>query len=202
MNSRVKILVLVCLLIFLVMFVDCARRPIILGKVFTQPNTDFKMYKRLAVTEFTPDPFVKKDKNLTCMFEEEFRKNGYDVVGMDKFNLVLEEYGYSNEDLSGTEALNRITERLDISAIIKGTVNKYEVEEEKGYMSTFMTEYGIIRPYEMIYNCDISFSIEMIEAKYGKKVWTCSVLGKRKTKKPEAFVMDMIRNCLNTILKK
>ena len=46
MNARIKILTLVCLLIFVIIFlVVCApKRPIILEKVFSHPDGDYDLY--------------------------------------------------------------------------------------------------------------------------------------------------------------
>ena len=87
------------------------------SKAFSQPDVDHEIYRRLAIVEFAPNPEVKKRKNITHVFEDELSKQGYDIVSMDEFNSVLEESGFSSDDLSDPEVLNRISEKLNISAI-------------------------------------------------------------------------------------
>ena len=199
MNSRIKILILVCLLIFLIIFlVVCApKRPIILEKVFSQPDVDYDLYQRLAIVEFTPNPQVKKRKNITDICEDEFRKKGYDIVSTDEFNSVLEELRFSSEDLSDPEVLNRVSEKLNISAIIKGATNKYEIKK-KSDLIPIVTEDATFVLVDKVYICDIALTIEMIAARVGNKVWSCSMSCSKKKGKPEKLIRDMIRECLNT----
>jgi hypothetical protein len=191
MNARIKILILFCLLIFLIIFlVVCApKRPIVLDKVFSQPDVDYDLYQRLAIMEFTPNPQVKKRKNITDIFEDEFSKQGYDIVSTDEFNSVLKEFGFSSEDLSDPEVLNRVSEKLNISAVIKGVTDKYEIKKKSGFIpistgdATFMLA-------DKVYICDIALTVEMIAARERNKVWSCSIScskkkGKRKARKTD-----------------
>jgi hypothetical protein len=172
MDFRMKISTLVGLLIFLIILVMCApKRPFILENVFSQPDADFKTYRRVAILEFTPNPQVKKDKKFTDLVEDEFRGKGYDVVGRNKFNSVLEEFGYSSDDLLNPEVLNRVSERLNISAIIKGLLKNYEIKRKDDY-TPFIWEGGAVIIEETKYICDIFLIIEMVEVKEGKKVWS------------------------------
>ncbi len=185
MNPRIKILILVCLLIFLIMFlVLCApKRPIILDKFFSQPDVDYNLYQRLAIMEFTPNPQVKKRKNITDVFEDEFRKQGYDIVSRDEFNSVLEEFGFSSEDLSDPEVLNRVSEKLNISAIIQGVTDKYEIKK-KDDIFPIITEDVTLVMVDKVYICDIALTVEMIAAEEGNKVWSCSISCSQKKGKP------------------
>jgi len=198
MNARIKILTLVCLLIFLIIFlVVCApKRPIILDKVFSQPDVDYDLYERLAIVEFTPNPQVKKRKNITDIFEDEFKKQGYDIVSMEEFNSVLEEYGFSSEDLSDSEVLNRVSEKLNISAIIKGVTDKYEIKKKSGLIpiSTGDVTFMLV---DKVYICDIALTIEMIAAQEGNKIWSYSISCTKKKGRPEKLIRNMIRKCLN-----
>jgi Zn-finger protein len=202
MNARIKILILVCLLIFLFIFlVVCApKRPIVLDKVFSQPDVDYDLYERLAIVEFTPNPQVKKRKNITDIFEDEFNKQGYDIVSMDEFNSVLKEFGFSSEDLSDPDVLNRVSEKLNISAVIKGTTNKYEIKKKSDFIpiSTGDVTFALV---DKVYICDIALTVEMIAAQEGNKVWSCSMSCSKKKGKPEKLIRNMIRDCLNTTSK-
>lgn len=199
MDSRIKFLILVCLLIFLIIFlVVCAsKRPIIVDKVFSQPEVDYDLYQRLAIVEFTPNPQVKKRKNITDIFEDEFRKQGYDIVGRDELNSVLEELGFSSEDLSNPEVLNLISEKLSLSAIIKGVTDNYEIKK-KNDLFPVITEDVTLLMVDKVYICDISLTIEMIAVQEGNKVWSCSISCSKKKGKPEKLIRNMIRKCLNT----
>jgi hypothetical protein len=199
MNARIKILILVCLLIFLIIFlVLCApKRPIILDKVFSQPDVDYDLYQRLAIAEFTPNTQVKKRKNITDIFEDEFNKQGYDIVSTDEFNSVLKEFGFSSEDLSDPEVLNRVSEKLSISAIIKGVTDKYEIKK-KNDLIPISTGDATFMLVDKVYICDIALTVEMIAAQEGNKVWSCSMSCSKKKGKPEKLIRNMIRECLNT----
>lgn len=171
MNSRMRILILVPLTIFLIILVVCTtKRALILEKVFVKPDINFKKYTRLAILEFSPNPQIKKNKKFNDLVEDELHKKRYDVVCMDEFNCVLEEYGYSSEDLFEPQVSNKIIERLNITAIIKGTIHKYELEEEKDYMPPIIKEHGTVHIYEISYVCNISFRIEMIEVQTRKEI--------------------------------
>jgi hypothetical protein len=184
---------------FLIIFlVFCApKRPIIVEKVFSQPDVDYGLYQRLAIVEFTPNPQVKKRKNITDIFEDEFNKQGYDIVSADEFNSVLEESGFSREDLSDPEVLNRVSEKLNISAVIKGATDKYEVKE-KDDIIPIMTEGVALLMQDKVYVCDIALTIEMIAAQEGNKLWSCSISCSKKKGKPEKLIRNMIRKCLNS----
>ena len=199
MNPRIKILTLVCLLIFLVIFlVVCApKRPIVLDKVFSQPDVDYGLYQRLAIVEFTPNPQVKKRKNITDIFEDEFNKQGYDIVSTDEFNSALEEFGFSSEDLSDPEVLNRVSEKLNISAIIKGETDKYEIKKKDNIIPIITEDVSFV-VVDKVDICDIALTIEMIAAREGNKVWSCSISCSQKKGKPEQLIRNMIRKCLNT----
>ena len=202
MNPKIKILILVCLLIFLIIFlVVCApKRPIILKKVFSQPDVDYDLYQRLTIVEFTPNPQVKKRKNITDIFEDEFNKQGYDIVSTDEFNSVLKEFGFSSEDLSDPKVLNRVSEKLNISAVIKGATNKYEIKKKDNIIPIITEDVTLLMPNK-VYVCDIALTIEMIAAQEGNKVWSCSISCSKKKGKPEKLIRNMIRKCLNTTSK-
>jgi len=199
MDSRMKILILVCLLIFLIILVMCApKRPIILENVFSQPDVDFKTYQKVAVLEFIPNPDVKKDKKFNDLVEGEFREKGYYVVGMDEFNSVLEDFGFSSEDLTNPYVLKKIRERLYVTAIIRDEVQQYEIKKKKDY-TFFIWEGGASTVVTNIYICDISLIIEMIEVQEGNKVWSCSISCNQKKGKPDKLIRNMLRDSLNTI---
>lgn len=199
MNLRIKILILFCLLIFLIIFlVVCApKRPIIEDKVFYQTDVDYDLYQRLAIMEFTPNPQVKKRKNITDVFEDEFRKQGYDIVSADKLHSVLEELGFSSEDLSDPVVLNQVSKKLNISAIIQGVTDKYEIKK-KDNIIPIITEDVTLLMQDKVYICDIALNVEMIETQEGNKVWSCSISCSHKKGKPEKLIRNMIRKCINT----
>jgi len=199
MNLRIRILILVCLLISLIILEDCApKRPIILERVFSQPDVDHEIYKRLAIVEFAPNPEVKKRKNITDVFEDELSKQGYDIVSMDEFNSVLEESGFSSDDLSDSEVLSSVGEKLNISAIIKGVTEKYEIKKKNNFIPITTENVTLLIP-DKVYICDIALTFEMIAVQEGNKVLSCSISCSKKKGKPEKLIRNMIRKCLNTI---
>lgn len=198
MSKRIKTLIFTCLIMFLFMFVDCARRPIVLEDVYSKTNIDFNTYKRLAVIEFTPNIRVKKNKTITDIFEDEFQKQGYDVISADEVSSVLEDFGFSREDLSNPDVLNKVSEKLDIKAVIRGEVQEYEVEKKDEYIPIWVSD-ALIDFGGKIYFCDINLMVEMIESQEGKKVWSCSISCSEKKGKPERLIRSMIRNSLSTI---
>lgn len=201
MNLRGKILILMGLLMVLTMSMACVKHPIILENVFTQSNINFKTYKRLAVAEFTPNPLVKKAKKITDVFEDEFRRKGYDVIGVDEVNSVLKDFGFSGEDLSDPEVMKKVCKRLDAEAIFRGAVPRYEVKKRNEF---FAVPAGnvIVFVGGKVYYCDISLMIEMLEAREGNRMWSCSISCSKKKGKPEKLVRTMIRSSLNTIPQK
>jgi hypothetical protein len=144
-----------------------------LRKFFLNQNI-FEIYKKLAISEFIPNPQVKKGKKLSDLVEDEFRRKGYWVVGKDEFNSVLEEFGHSREDLSNPDALKKIREELHISAIIRGELQRYDIKKKKDY-TFFIWEYGASTVASNKYTCDISLILEMLEVQKGNKVWSCLV---------------------------
>lgn len=186
------------LFMFLLVFVACARRPVVLENVYSKTNIDFNTYKRLAVIEFTPNIIVKKNKTITDIFEDEFQKQGYDVIRADEVSSVLEDFGFSREDLTNPEILNKMSEKLDIKAVIRGEVQEYEVEKKDEYIPIWVSD-ALIDFGGKIYLCDINLMIEMIESQEGKKVWSCSISCRKKKGKPERLIRNMIRNSLSTI---
>ena len=180
----------------------CApRRPIILEKGFSQPDIDFKTYKKLAISEFIPNPQVRKRKKLSDLVEDEFRKKGYGVVGKDKFNSILEECGHSREDLSNPDVLKKVREKLHITAIIRGELQEYDIKEKKDY-TFFIWEYGASTVVSNNYICNISLILEMLEVQKGNKVWSCLVSCNQKKGNPEKLIRNMIRSSFNTIPQK
>lgn len=198
MGNRVKTLIFMFLFMFLLVFVACARRPVVLENVYSKTNIDFNTYKRLAVIEFTPNIIVKKNKTITDIFEDEFQKQGYDVIRADEVSSVLEDFGFSREDLTNPEILNKMSEKLDIKAVIRGEVQEYEVEKKDEYIPIWVSD-ALIDFGGKIYLCDINLMIEMIESQEGKKVWSCSISCRKKKGKPERLIRNMIRNSLSTI---
>jgi hypothetical protein len=181
------------------LFSNCAsRRPIILENVYAQPDIDFGAYRKIANVGFIASPDIKADKNFNVLVEEEFNKSGYDVVGTDEFTSFLDELGYSSEGLLDPDSLRRIRERLGVTAIIRGTVQEYEIKKKKGHMPFIIGE-GVILIEETDYICDISLNIEMIETTTGNNVWSCSVSCSEKKGKPEKLIRNMIRDSLSTI---
>jgi hypothetical protein len=184
------------------LFSSCAsKRPIILENVYAQPGIDFGVYKKVAVAEFIPSPEIKDEINFTFLVEDEFLKNGYDVVDRDEFNSVLDEFGYSSEDVLDPDALKKVGERLGVKAIIRGEVQQFESKNKKDHTPLTVGE-GFILIEETKYICDISMNIEMIETKEGNKVWSCSVSCSERKGKPEQLVRNMIRDSLDTMLKR
>ncbi len=198
MGNRKKTLIFMGLFMFLFMFVVCARRPIVLEDVYSKTDIDFNTYKRLAVIEFTPNIRVRKDKTITDIFEDEFQKQGYDVVSADKVSSVLEDFGLSREDLSNPEILNKVSQKLHVKAVIRGELQEYEVEEKDEFVPIFVSD-ALINFGGRIYLCDIDLTIEMIEGQRGKKVWSCSISCSKKKGRPGRLIRNMIRDSLSTI---
>ncbi len=198
MGNRIKTLIFMGVFMFSFMFVDCARRPIVLEDVYSKTNIEFNSYKRLAVIEFTPNVRVRKDKTITDIFEDEFQKQGYDVVSADEVSSVLEDFGLSREDLSNPEVLNKVSEKLHVKAVIRGEVEEYEVEKKDEFVPIFVSD-ALIDFGGKIYLCDIGLKIEMIEGRQGNKVWSCSISCSKKKGRPGRLIRNMIRNSLSTI---
>jgi hypothetical protein len=180
------------------MFVLCARRPIVLENVYSKSNIDFNTYKRLAVVEFTPNTIVRKDKTITDIFEDEFQKQGYDVISAEEVSSVLEDFGFSKEDLLNPEILNKVSEKLHVKAVIRGEVQEYEIEKKDEFVPIFVSDV-LIDFGGKIYLCNINLMIEMIEGQEGNKVWSCSTFCRKKKGRPERLIRNMIRNSLSTI---
>lgn len=200
MNTKTKILVLILLLFFVILtIVNCAtKKPILPEKIFYRYDIDYDIYERMVVLEFTPNPQVKKGKNISDIFEDETRKNGYLVISINEFNSVLEDFGFSKENLTDPEVLKIVSEKLNISAVIKGIVNHYQVEKKKGTRVFIAAELPLIM-VDTKYYCDISLNIDMIEVQEGNKIWSSSISCNKKKGNPEKVLRKMIRNCLKTI---
>ena len=193
-----KFFILVSLFIFLMILVACARHPIILEDVFAHPEANFKKYKRLAIAEFTPNPLVKKDKNITDLFEDEFHKRGYDVVGADEFNSVLEDLEFCGGELSDPEIIKKVCQKLNAEAVIRGEVKEYGIKKKDEYIPVATPDI-IINVGGKVYVCDIHLILEMLDAHQGNRVWSCSISCSKKKGKPEKLIRNMIRNCLNAM---
>ncbi len=187
-----------CLFMSLFMFMDCTRHPIVLENVYFKTNIDFNAYKRIAVIEFSPNTIVRKGKTITNIFEDEFKKQGYDVISADEISSVLVEFGFSREDLLNPEILNKVSDKLQVKAVIRGEVQEYEVEKKDEYVPILVSD-SLIFVGGKIFLCDIDLMIEMIEGQEGKKVWSCSISCRKKKGKPERLIRNMIRNFLSTI---
>lgn|GEM_PF-2701310 len=199
-KSSIKTSCLAFFLIFTIfLFSNCAsRRPIVLENVYTQPDIDFGAYRKIANVGFIAGPEIKDDTNFNVLVEEEFKKNGYVVVGADEFNTFLDEFGYSSEELLDPDTLKKTREHLGVEAIIMGEVQRYEIKKKKGHIPFTVGE-GLILVEETNYICDISLNIEMIETTKGSNVWSCSVSCSEKKGKPEKLFRNMIRDSLSTI---
>lgn len=180
------------------LLINCAsRQPIHPQEVLRLPDIDYSIYKRLTVLEFAPNPQVRKNKKISDIFEDELQKKGFDVVRMDEFNSVLEALELSRENLTDTEVLKKVGKKLEISSVIKGTVEEYEVKKKKGFILIPINGSTMLIDTTKYY-CDISFTIEMIELQEGNKIWACSMSYNDKYKSPMKLMRKMIRECLST----
>ena len=200
MDFRKKLLICVCLSIFFLMFIVCTRRPIILESVYAEPDVDINNYRRLAILEFAPDTIVKKERTITRIFEDEFQKLGFDIVGADEVHSALKNFGYSRQDLLNPENLNDVSEKLQVQAVLRGEVKEYEVKKKDEYVPIAFPG-GIIDAGGKINICDISLMVEMRDGREGKTIWTCSMSCSKKKGKPERLIRNMIRVSLSTIGK-
>ena len=198
MNFRKRLLICVCLSISFFMFIVCTRRPIILENVYAKPDVDFNTYRRLAIVEFAPDTIVKKERTITHIFEDEFQKQGFDIIGADEVHSVLKNSGFSREDLLNPEILNNVSEKLHVKAFVRGEVKEYKVKKKDEYVPIAFPG-GIIDVGGKIYFCDISLRVEMKDSREGKTIWTCSMSCNKKKGKPERLIRNMIRDSLRTI---
>lgn len=201
MDFRTKILICVCLLIFFFMFIVCARHPIVLESVYAKPDVDFNNYKRLAIVEFAPNTIVKKERTITHIFEDEFQKQGFDIVRADEVHSILKNFGFSREDLSNPEILNDVSEKLHVKAVMRGEVKEYEVKKKDEYVPIAVPN-GIIDVGGKIYICDISLMVEIRDGQEGKTIWSCSISCSKKKGKPERLIRNMIRDSLSTLPQK
>jgi hypothetical protein len=198
MNFRKRLLICVCLSIFFFLFIVCTRHPIILENVYAKPDVDFNTYRRLAIVEFAPDTIVKKERTITHIFEDEFQKQGFDIIGADEVHSVLKNSGFSREDLLNPEILNNVSEKLHVKAFVRGEVKEYKVKKKDEYVPIAFPG-GIIDVGGKIYFCDISLRVEMKDSREGKTIWTCSMSCNKKKGKPERLIRNMIRDSLRTI---
>ena len=183
------------------MFIVCTRHPIILESVYAKPDVDFNNYKRLAIVEFAPNTIVKKERTITHIFEDEFQKQGFDIVRADEVHSVLKNFGFSREDLLNPEILNDVSEKLHVKAVIRGEVKEFEVKKKDEYVPIAVPN-GIIDVGGKIYICDISLMVEIRDSQEGKTIWTCSMSCSKKKGKPERLIRNMIRDSLSTIPQK
>lgn len=198
MDFRKNLLICVCLSIFFLIFITCTKRPILLESVYAKPDVDFNNYRRLAIVEFAPDKKVKKERTITHIFEDEFQKQGFDIVGADEVNSVLKNFGFSREDLLNPEILKDVSDKLHVRAVLRGEIKEYEVKKKDEYIPIAFPG-GIIDAGGKINICDISLMVEMRDSREGKTIWTCSMSCSKKKGKPERLIRNMIRGSLGAI---
>ncbi len=196
MIIKTRILYLASLLILVMTQVVCAGQPIVIKDVFTQPKVDVKKYKRIVVSEFTPNPLVKKNLNMTDIIEDELNKSGYEVVGGGELNSILESLGHSGEELTSPEILIKAAQELKAEAIIRGEVRTYRVKENDEYVP-FVTPDLIMAVSGKTYQCDIDLTVEIREAQEGKTVRSSSISCTKKKGRPEKLIRNMIRDYLS-----
>jgi len=122
-TSRIKTYMFVSLLMFLFfLMLNCASsKQIHPQDVYLHPNADFSKYKRLAILlDFNQLPEERREGTLYYLLKEELEKRGYDILSR----------AFSIENLSDPKTLSYIRAALDISAIVKVTVDKYEFEKK------------------------------------------------------------------------
>jgi len=169
--------------------------------VYLHPNADFSKYKRLAILlDFNQLPEERREGTLYYLLKEELEKRGYDILSR----------AFSIENLSDPKTLSYIRAALDISAIVKVTVNKYEFEKkEKSAEKFFSRMYKgstrhpdwYTREYVFVYILDFSLVLGMIEIEQGNRVWSCSISCEKKEVEGSRhkFISQMIKDCLRTI---
>ena len=195
-TSRIKAYMLVSLLLplFFLMLSCASSKQIHPQDVYFHPNADFSKYKKIAIFLFVNQlPEERREGILFSFLKEELEKRGYNVLSKP----------YSIENLSDLETLFRIRDELDISAIVKVTVDKYEFEERKKRIET---RQGDFYKWEKvpIYILDFSLVLDMIETEHGDKVWSSSISCEKREveENRHKFIRQMIKNCLRTIPNK
>ena len=122
--SRIKVYMMVFLLMFLsFLMLNCASsKQIHPQDVYLHPNADFSKYKRIAIfLDFNQLPEERREGVLFLLLREELEKRGYDILSR----------AFSAKKLSDPETLSNMRDELDISAIVKIAVDKYEFKKKK-----------------------------------------------------------------------
>ena len=173
--------------------------------VYIHPNADFSKYKRIAIfLDFNQLPEERREGILFILLKEELEKRGYDILSN----------AFSVKNLSEPKKISDMRDELNISAIVKISVEKYEFKKKKQSAEKFFSrDYssdGTRKPdwytteYYFIYILDFSLTLVMIETEQGNKVWSSSISCEKKEVEGSRheFIRQMINNCLRTIPNK
>ena len=131
--SRIKPYLMVFLLMFsFFLMINCASsKQINPQDVYLYPNTDFSKYKRLAIIlDLNQLPEERREGMLFFLLKEELEKRGYNILSN----------AFSVKNLSDPKKLSNLKDSLDILAIVKITVDKYEFEETMRSAGKFFTQ--------------------------------------------------------------
>ena len=202
--SRIKAYMMFFLLLPLFfLMLNCASSKQIHPKnVYFHPTADFSKYKRIAIfLDFNQLPEERREGILFSFIKEELEKSGYDVLSK----------AYSIKNLSDLETLFKIRDKLNISAIVKYKVDRYDFKKEKkksvepflsGIVETLPVQ--SIQKEKALFIFDFSMRLEMIEAQQGNEVWSCSLSCERQKVEGDRreLLRQMIKNCVRTIPNK
>jgi curli biogenesis system outer membrane secretion channel CsgG len=101
---------------------------------YLHPSTDFSYIKRVAITpivNLTNDKFAG-DKVMNVVATEILRRGVFDVVEFGEVARVLREEGLKDDKLVSKNIAARVGKRLNIEAMIIGSVMEYGVSRVGG----------------------------------------------------------------------
>jgi len=192
---------------------DCAyRKTIFINDVFTNPKIDYGQYNKIAVLVFEQDIEIKErglHKTFTELTQKELIEEGYDIVMSDALDVLLNRLKLSRQDSVKIENAQRIKKEMNVSAIIKGDIDSYNIGRELKH-GTVRSVGRQLDPNPMhdkadtrIYVANISLRMEMIELQEADTIWSCSISFKdyKTDENGEELVKKIIKRCLDTLPK-
>ena len=109
---------------------SCHKSPM----TYINPSVDFSYIRRVAVApiiNLTKDKFAG-EKVMNVVVTEILRRGVFDVVEFGEVSKVLREDGLKRDNLIGKQLAARSGKRLNIEAIVIGTVMQYGVSNIPG----------------------------------------------------------------------
>lgn len=170
---------------------------------YSKSGIDYSLYTNLGILLFEDDELEDKIlKKITFFAEEEFRKKKFNIVPSLEIDSFLSDSQISRQNLKAPEALERMRNALNISALVWGSVNQYVVRPEI-YADPLTLPSPRSADYQVFNLCDISMTIEIIDTKNGDIIWSNEVysIGGRIKGNPDWLIRRMVKECLKTVPK-